>query len=237
MSGLRVRIACVLLLSIVFVSSVFAPIAIADEEPNDTALQAEEIYGGDQVAGTLSSNNDYDDFYEVYLYEGDELTVILTGNVGDFDLYLYDEDGYELTSSMNDDSNEQIIYVATSDGWYFIDCWAYDGNGQYSLEVEVFSEGLLSQTWFWLLVIIVIIVLVVIIVAAKVASKPKPGDEMFGASTTPPLPAAPVQMPSDHEQAHQEKPEQVHCENCQKLIPADSSICPYCGTNPFERTF
>jgi hypothetical protein len=90
-----------------------------------------------------------------------------------------------------------------------------------------------------MLIIIVIIVVVLIIAAVKLTSRPKEGDELFGAPTETAQPPI-VQKPQEQQPTEEETKEetkQVYCENCQKLIPADSVICPYCGTNPFERTF
>jgi hypothetical protein len=193
-------------------------------------IDAVAITAGNTVTGNLNWAGDAGDIYSILVNKDDVVTLTMTASTGDFDLYLYNSDENEVASSDGGTSNEQIEFTITQTGTYYIYCWAADGSGQYTLEVGVQGPGLFQQTWFWMLLAIIIVVMVVIVVAVKLATRPKEGDEMFGApAAQPPSPA-----PIPQEQPTKEEAKQVYCENCQKLIPADGVICPYCGKNPFE---
>jgi|GEM_PF-5486387 len=114
---------------------------LADTEPNDSMAQAESIYDGDTVYGSLDDSTDPDDYYEIYLSSGDMLMATMTGTGDDFDLFLYDDSGWEVDSSTSGSSFESIYYTASSSGYYYINPNALWGSGTYTLTVSVISTG------------------------------------------------------------------------------------------------
>lgn len=117
---------------------------------NDHEAYDDDIPGialeDDEIKGTLDTNNDFDDVYKVHLDQGEILRLSLTGDANtDFDLYLYSPQAttvYDLEqivqfSENTDTSTETIEFVANYSGDYYIDVYAYDGTGAYTLKTEI----------------------------------------------------------------------------------------------------
>jgi len=122
---------------------------------NDRA-NATLVQDGDNITSTLDKDFDPEDWYKVYVEQGQYIYVhmhlIETGY--DFDLRLYYEnETYSLDSSTSTTQDEEINYTAEQSGWYYIKAYAYSGGGEYepgifTLEVMV-SDGVyvVSQVW------------------------------------------------------------------------------------------
>lgn len=94
------------------------------------------------VTGYLDSISNPDNVYSVFLNPGQSLTVSLSGPAdADFDLYLYEPgsttvktgEGIIAYSDEPNTSEESIIFTATEAGEYYINVWAYEGSGEYTL--------------------------------------------------------------------------------------------------------
>lgn len=97
------------------------------------------------VSNSLDNVTDPNHVYSIELHEGEEVTYTLTGSKGsDFDLILYDpsattvtsKDGVLAYSETRSTSNESITYIATETGTYYINIFAYNGTGTYTLDVH-----------------------------------------------------------------------------------------------------
>lgn len=103
---------------------------------------------GKVVTNTLDGamGSDLDDVYSVYLKAGEKVKVWMTSAPGtDFDLYLFGP----TTPTVNDISymvaasdqfgyglEERIEFTAPASGEYYVDVFAYEGQGNYTLRVE-----------------------------------------------------------------------------------------------------
>ncbi|MDZ4170289.1 MAG: S8 family serine peptidase [Coriobacteriia bacterium] len=93
------------------------------------------------VVGTLDENGDTDDVFRVTLGRGDRLQASLTGAPGtDFDLYLFPPDVPTVDGSFDPVAfsdlptyPESLSYTATKAGDYYLNPYAYDGAGSYTL--------------------------------------------------------------------------------------------------------
>ncbi|MCK5396794.1 MAG: PKD domain-containing protein, partial [Thermoplasmata archaeon] len=59
----------------------------------------------------------------------------------DFDLYIYDDYGDIVASSLEVTSSETIVYSAPYEGYYYVNPYAYDGYGIYDLTVDIGGSG------------------------------------------------------------------------------------------------
>ncbi len=98
------------------------------------------------IIGTLDGASDIDDVYRVHLDAGQTLMASLQGSAGtDFDLYLYGPTaGSVLVDSPIAGSDgasypEMFQFTAPSAGDYYLDAYAYDGSGSYSIAYSVSS--------------------------------------------------------------------------------------------------
>jgi hypothetical protein len=116
----------------------FSCISMADSEPNDTIQEAEILTLGQEVSGTLDSNTDDLDYYNISFTTGSDIIAKLNGpDLADYDLSIYDHNGTKIAGSSTDwDAHETLIFHPTETGFYYIGIWAYDGNGSYTLLVE-----------------------------------------------------------------------------------------------------
>ena len=113
----------------------------ADIEPNDSTSTAEPISSGDTVSGTLGEYTDQNDYYSIFLSQGDRITATMSGTGEDFDLYLYGSSTDSVESSTSSDSSETLTYTASSSGTYYVNPYAYTGSGSYTLSVTVAVGG------------------------------------------------------------------------------------------------
>jgi len=82
-----------------------------------------------------------DDYWQIYLNEGDTITTDMTGPANaDFDLYLYDSGGDIVAQSGEVTSSETIVYTAYIADYYYVNPYAYAGFGTYTLSVSVSSS-------------------------------------------------------------------------------------------------
>jgi hypothetical protein len=97
------------------------------------------------ISNRLDKVNDPNHVYSIEMHAGEEVTFSLTGSKGsDFDLILYDssattvasKDGALAYSETPGTSNESITYRATETGTYYINIFAYNGTGTYTLDVH-----------------------------------------------------------------------------------------------------
>lgn len=96
--------------------------------------------------GTLDGElgSDLDDVFKVHLRAGEEIRIRMQGE-GDFDLYLFNHNtttvndiGYLLDASENwgFGLHEEIVYRVTEEADYYVDVFAYQGRGNYTLTIE-----------------------------------------------------------------------------------------------------
>lgn len=115
---------------------VFSDIGISDSEPNNTMEEAENIYLGQEVQGSLDSSSDENDYYKITLNSNDPVIMILKGpEIADYDLMVLDSNNSLLAESSGSDSDEIIVYTPAVTGFFYVQVWAYDGSGSYSLKV------------------------------------------------------------------------------------------------------
>jgi hypothetical protein len=110
-----------------------------DREPNDSIETASSISDGDLITGTLNAQNDKEDYYYINLRNADDIEINLTGSgFTDFDLRLYNPDGYQVVHSANEGSDEYIRHESFSSGYHYIKVNTYSGSGEYILKIEVY---------------------------------------------------------------------------------------------------
>ena len=103
--------------------------------------------------GTLHTSQDPDDVYAVYLKAGQSLTVALKGaDTTGFDLLLYGPGATDVWGdtpawgSVSAGSVELFRYDATASGMYYLDIYAAEGSGSYTVSWHIEDEepGLLT---------------------------------------------------------------------------------------------
>ncbi|UCF08442.1 MAG: PPC domain-containing protein [Thermoplasmata archaeon] len=111
----------------------------ADVEPNNTVEEAENMVLNQTVLGSLDSVSDDYDFYNISFSKGQDIVAVLDGpDDADFDMKIRDSGYNEVAGSTSDsDAEEVVFYTPPTSGHYFVELWAYDGNGSYTLEVAV----------------------------------------------------------------------------------------------------
>lgn len=99
-------------------------------EPNNSQSNAPLIFGGTYPSLTACSSSD-DDFYDVYLSNGEQLTVNLdfVDAEGDLDLEILDATGAIVASSASSTDDEQVVYTASSWGTYTVRVFLYSDAG------------------------------------------------------------------------------------------------------------
>jgi hypothetical protein len=114
-------------------------IVIADSEPNNSIDEADLITLSQQVSGILDHSSDEFDYYNISLEADIDYIASLDGpDDADFDIGIYDKNGSQVAGTTDDwDSDENIIYLPAEAGYYFVRIWAYDGNGSYTMNVNV----------------------------------------------------------------------------------------------------
>ncbi len=133
------------ILAIVFGLMLVIPMAAifvagaTDTEPNDDFWDAVYVYDGDTIFGSLNEITDYEDYYQIWLNNGDDLTITFSGTGDDFDLYLYDEYEFWVDDSTGAYSFESIWYQDATSGYYYIVLEAVTGTGDYTLSITVTS--------------------------------------------------------------------------------------------------
>ncbi|MDP6156652.1 MAG: PKD domain-containing protein [Candidatus Thermoplasmatota archaeon] len=130
----------VLLVGLLLIGSILVSAASSEESrvDDETPLAATEVFFGDVKVDDLNNTTDESDWYKIDLRAGAVLTLNLTVPVsGDFDIYMYDDPDYEdVVNSSGEGQFEEIVFTIHNPGYYFIECFAYDGNGSYTLKID-----------------------------------------------------------------------------------------------------
>lgn len=98
------------------------------------------------IVGTLDEDTDFDDVFSVYLNAGQSITAALKGpGDADFDLYLYPPGSTDMAAPIDGStwkgSVELLNYTAETSGVYYLEVYAYDGSGSYTLAWRKESEA------------------------------------------------------------------------------------------------
>ncbi|TYQ12671.1 UNVERIFIED_CONTAM: Subtilisin-like serine proteases [Acetivibrio alkalicellulosi] len=120
-------------------------IKLIDDIPGVPLLEVNEGY--------LHYLEDKDDVYNVNLELGDTIQIYLTADEGtDFDLHIYSPSTRTvksgaglLVSSENEGSNEYIEYTANQKGRFFINVYAYSGEGSYTLTYNKLEDRIVDD--------------------------------------------------------------------------------------------
>lgn len=98
-----------------------APIFNELYEPNDTKENSFPVESGKEYLGTIDSKLDMD-YYEIHPNGEGQIRATLENLPFDYDLYLYDAQGYELSRSTRDGTAAEVInnYVTTSEVCYVL---------------------------------------------------------------------------------------------------------------------
>jgi len=125
---------------LILIASTLIVAASAEESrvDNETPESAVEVWFGDVKTEELNSTTNISAWYKIDLRAGAVITLNLTVPVtGDFDIYMYDDPDYEdIVNSSGEGQFEEIIFTIPDPGYYFIECYAYDGNGSYTLKID-----------------------------------------------------------------------------------------------------
>ncbi|MBW2703136.1 MAG: PPC domain-containing protein [Deltaproteobacteria bacterium] len=106
-------------------------------EPNDSIDTAEFVLDGLYPGLVLCAGNE--DWYENYMFAGEDLIVDLTfvhGN-GDLDVVITGDAGGGLLWGDSEDDNESISYSIPSDGYYYVWVYGYeDAENVYDMSID-----------------------------------------------------------------------------------------------------
>jgi len=110
-------------------------------DSGNTIETADDITIGEH-SEYLDEFDDVSDFYRIDLSAGESIAVYLIVPIeADYDLYLYDSDGNELTFSETTDAIEVIVHISATSSTYYLEVSAYNGSGVYTLYTEIFPQG------------------------------------------------------------------------------------------------
>ncbi len=110
---------------------------VSEQEPNNAKANANELYSGDIVIGYLNDVSDADDWYKIWLRDGDSVTFNLYDPLGsDFDLYMYNESNSEIDSSILVNSYDEVSNHTEDFGYIYLRVHAFAGAGIYKLVVH-----------------------------------------------------------------------------------------------------
>lgn len=110
------------------------------DDGDNSLADAYSIASGDPITAGLNEYYDQDDYYKITMNAGQILYAYLEVPVQvntDFDLYIFDSSGNQLDISEAAYGNENASAYAQSAGVYYVNVWAYDGIGTYTLHVNV----------------------------------------------------------------------------------------------------
>ena len=120
--------------------------ASATPDSNNDHTQAVEVANSDVVSGSVSTADDLEDYFKIFVEDGDVLDLYLVMDVGtDIDLYLFDSTMTLVDQSSTDNSvsgvyDEQITIDVATSGWHYLSVYAYSGESDYLLYVRSTAE-------------------------------------------------------------------------------------------------
>ncbi|OPX67211.1 MAG: Clostripain family protein [Methanomassiliicoccales archaeon PtaB.Bin215] len=124
----------------------FSGDAAATPDSNNDHTQAVGVANSDVVIGSVSTTDDLEDYFKIYMENGEVLDFYLVMNSGtDLDLYLFDSSLFIVSQSSTDNiasgvfSEHVTINVATT-GWHYLSVYAYSGESDYYLWVRSTAE-------------------------------------------------------------------------------------------------
>ncbi|MEM2878929.1 MAG: pre-peptidase C-terminal domain-containing protein, partial [Candidatus Hadarchaeales archaeon] len=115
-------------------------------DAGNSLAQAIAVSSGSGM-GYLDST-DTEDYYRIRVASGVEICAVLDPPLGsDFDLYLYDQNGIELSSSiLSGSQTDTINYTSTYAGDFYIRVCLWSGSGIYSLQISASSADFLAES-------------------------------------------------------------------------------------------
>lgn len=106
----------------------FSASATGIPDSGGNTLETAEDMGDITAAKTFSNwvgNVDFNDYYKFTLTEDSDVNFSLTGMDGNGELYLYDSEGEQITSSTNDSNTDEAIITNLDPGTYYVGVWRY----------------------------------------------------------------------------------------------------------------
>lgn len=97
------------------------------------------VCSGQTVPGQVDYLTDWDDVFRIYALNGQVLTISMNGTGGDADLYLYPPGTTDLyadpyiASSINIGNDEYIQGTVLTDGYWYINVYAFSGTTNYNV--------------------------------------------------------------------------------------------------------
>ncbi len=84
-----------------------------------------------------------DDWYKIYLDDGDDINVTINfdGDEADLDLELYDEDDNLIDGSYGTGDNESVEAADVDEGWYYIKVFRFEGRTNYTMSITDDFKG------------------------------------------------------------------------------------------------
>ncbi|TCO70642.1 hypothetical protein [Marinisporobacter balticus] len=117
--------------------------AATENESNDDLLNAQRIYEGNRIRGTIGTDHDVDYYVIEFEHSGEGDIYLKVPKEQDYDLYLYNENGAYIDSSKNDTGEyELILYDVRAGEKYYIGIKAPFGDyskEEYLLVPRVFN--------------------------------------------------------------------------------------------------
>jgi len=111
---------------------------------SDNVADALIVCSGQTVSGQVD-DSDFDDVFRILVEAGQQLAILMSGNGGDPDLYLYPPDTTDVmtdipyAASTSLGNSESIHVTIPASGYWFVDVYSFDGATNYEVTVNVSS--------------------------------------------------------------------------------------------------
>ncbi len=102
-----------------------------------------DVSSGQSVCGQVSESTDPDDVYKIYTQANDRITISMTGDGGNADLYFYPPSATDIYTnntiarSTNDGNTELVEGILLDTAYWYIDVRSITGTTNYNLIVTL----------------------------------------------------------------------------------------------------